>query len=102
MTSPIKRTFNQLDADEMFNFMLNGESIKECYNDCQYIKTIIKDRRNIHLSSSAVFKFWKTRSSWWDASWLGISANEKSDDLIIEYWDKFINEWHIDDETENS
>jgi hypothetical protein len=99
-----QRTYNQFDVDNMYNYMLNGESIKDWYDDCQRIKAVIKVNRNIQLSSPAAFKFWSTRSGWWDASWLAMQAGEKGEAEILEYWDKFINDWHKDevvDEEEN-
>lgn len=87
------KKYDQEAIDRMFNYMLNGEEL-EWRDDCDRFQKVIKNYRGISISLSEAARFWKKRSSWWDASWLALP---KKDDEIIDYWDRFVDDWHKDE-----
>lgn len=90
-----KRTYNQYDADYMYVFILTGEVLnKNTYEDCQRIKATVKMYRDIILSTPASYKFWITASEWYNTKWLTIREADDGDMDILEYWDKFIDDWY--------
>lgn len=87
---PPPRSFMQDKVDFMFNYMMNQEKL-DFPEDCQQIQRTLKTFRGVNISYPEAAKFWKWRSNLWEASWLGLS---KTQDEILEYWDKFIEEWY--------
>jgi hypothetical protein len=89
------KEYTQFDVDNMFNYIFNGGPIED-YDDCKRIVDVIKKKRGRHISVPAAHKFWTHRSNLWDAGWLMLDRGGQGDDEILEYWDKFIADWHKD------
>jgi hypothetical protein len=86
----VSKQYTQEDVNKLFNYALNHDEL-EYSDDCERIQKAIKTHRGFSISIPEAARFWKTRSSWWDASWLILP---KKDDEIVEYWDKFLADWY--------
>lgn len=88
-----KQKFSQFEIDQMIYQMVLGEPY-EYPEDCERIRALVLKDRNVWVSVTAAGLFWSRHSQDWDASWLTLPKN---DEHIMEYWDKFVEDWYRDD-----
>jgi len=86
--------YNQDHIDQMFNYMINGNGI-EFPEDCERICKAIKSYRGRYISAAEAYLFWQKRSALYDASWLSLPI---SDESLLKDWDKFIDDWYVDND----
>lgn len=87
----------QSKVDELFGYKLNDTPLEGwMLEDLKYIQHYLKDKENINLSISETLYFWLWRSELYDASFLAVSQDGKSDPEIISYFNEFVEQWFKD------
>jgi hypothetical protein len=85
---------NQNKVNKAFLSANGDDGIYYDEEDCQIIRTKIRDVYNVELSLSETFTFWRWRSDKYDASWLAVGRSED----IAKWFSDFVEEkWGLAD-----
>lgn len=83
---------DQSKVDQMFHSKFLQDPL-EFPEACNRIKSVLELKYGIRLSTVEAAAFWRWRSMQYDAGWLTIGSDIRADNEIIEWFDKYFNEF---------
>jgi len=79
-------------VDNLFSCLDGFGRLTYTLDDCRLIQRFIREEHGVHLSLSECQRFWKWRSSLWEASFLTVGDTAASRKEVLEFFFQWLDE----------